>query len=753
MRRRAIDLRPGILLAILLLTFISLLGLSPAEAAEGVATVSPPLIVLNQPTDVTVTIPITDSRLIAGSVNLQRLDATGKVVAVLGTLADSGANGDAAAGDKIYTIRKGFTEASTTPVRLQVSWALKGVLKRAVSSIILVEMMNTEPDWYGLVDTGGGRVEVTDPENPLYQVAVTIPANQFASPTLITLSSSGLPNTMLDDLEPSGPCVEIGPNGAQFVNDVYITLPYNDKNDDNLVDGIYEPVATLRVITFGDSGEIQYVPIVGFDPAKKTVTIKSRHFSRYVPVSASTRVAFKSDMATSQGWEEASQNWNPASDPSATQNVCPFTSEEADLAHKYGVTGIPESEGNNILHITARKGCTDRVKVRSTQEFGDGIYYWRVMIPRMAPDDRGSVGAFLYSDGYNHHEIDFECGYGPQAYRWALRAKTDEAMCWLTNQKDTAFPYTFSGKYTSRTKVKMGVWRDFKIAIRKVRAGLSEITWTINGAETVPVYANYSDVKFRIYNSVESLETFDELGANYPPVADHHAYFDYVSFKPLTGPLDEAPNGFFEDFESANWAANWTQIGSGEVSILSNNTLNGTKALRTYDNAWGTLPIFVMRPFTVPTGATKVTVDLSLVVRAVTSAYSHGPHIWLVDAAGITDPNQMLNQAYAVFTTNQYNSGDFNQGYNYCNVNQSQIDTHFHPNIGTWYDMHIEANLSTEQILLWAKPSTASTYTAYGSYAKDPCSDGKIDRIILGAGLSTSTGADVEWDNVKVQVE
>lgn len=119
------------------------LGPPAAESAEGVASANLLIIPVNKPTDVMVTIQITDSRLISGSINLQRLDTSGKVLAILGNLNDSGTNGDAVAGDKIYTVRYNFNEVTTTPVRLRVSWALKGVLKRVVSNTLTIEVGNS----------------------------------------------------------------------------------------------------------------------------------------------------------------------------------------------------------------------------------------------------------------------------------------------------------------------------------------------------------------------------------------------------------------------------------------------------------------------------------------------------------------------------------------------------------------------------------------------------------------------------------
>lgn len=130
-----------------------------AEAIEGIASASPIIVTLNEPTDVKVTIELTDSRLIPASVNLQRLDTNGKVFAILGALNDAGTNGDTTAGDKTFSTKYTLTEATTTPVYLRVSWALKGVLRRVISNMLALEVwqritepisntsFNTPPNW------------------------------------------------------------------------------------------------------------------------------------------------------------------------------------------------------------------------------------------------------------------------------------------------------------------------------------------------------------------------------------------------------------------------------------------------------------------------------------------------------------------------------------------------------------------------------------------------------------------------------
>ena len=114
------------------------LGPAPAEPAEplgimGTPRVTPPFIVATEPSLVMVEIEIPDLGYVGGSATLQRLDATGRVITVLGTLKDDGTNGDRISGDKLFALEKTFTEPTPGQVRLQVSVAFQGLLRRVVS--------------------------------------------------------------------------------------------------------------------------------------------------------------------------------------------------------------------------------------------------------------------------------------------------------------------------------------------------------------------------------------------------------------------------------------------------------------------------------------------------------------------------------------------------------------------------------------------------------------------------------------------
>jgi Glucodextranase, domain B len=92
---------------------------------------------------VTVTSLITDPSLIPASVNLQRLDSSGRVISVIGILHDDGLNGDAVAGDNVYTITTTIFENTPGTVNFRVSAGFKGSLLRSFSPLLPFQISGT----------------------------------------------------------------------------------------------------------------------------------------------------------------------------------------------------------------------------------------------------------------------------------------------------------------------------------------------------------------------------------------------------------------------------------------------------------------------------------------------------------------------------------------------------------------------------------------------------------------------------------
>lgn len=112
--------------------------LQAAVPTIGPTAATPAYIVVNTPTPVVITAQIADPSLIAGSVNLLKVDSTGKTLTTVGVMRDDGLSGDAKSADKTFSYRLTVNEPSVGQVYHRVSAAFKGVLKRSLSNVVAV---------------------------------------------------------------------------------------------------------------------------------------------------------------------------------------------------------------------------------------------------------------------------------------------------------------------------------------------------------------------------------------------------------------------------------------------------------------------------------------------------------------------------------------------------------------------------------------------------------------------------------------
>ena len=91
----------------------------------GLTRVSPPFLQTSVQTQLEFTSIITDDALVAGSVVLERLNADGSF-GFVGTLRDDGLGGDAAMGDRIFTLRTTMNEAVPGELRFRVAGTIAG---------------------------------------------------------------------------------------------------------------------------------------------------------------------------------------------------------------------------------------------------------------------------------------------------------------------------------------------------------------------------------------------------------------------------------------------------------------------------------------------------------------------------------------------------------------------------------------------------------------------------------------------------
>ncbi len=142
----------------------------------GTVTLAPSSIPYGIATSVTITAPVFGGTPDAGSVMLQRLDSSGRVLAILGTMHDDGLNGDPVANDGNYTLVTTFTEFAAGPVSLRVSATFSGAVNHALSPIAILT--------------------VQPAVNPPPTVTITTPANLSylnITPTTVTGTVSDPP--------------------------------------------------------------------------------------------------------------------------------------------------------------------------------------------------------------------------------------------------------------------------------------------------------------------------------------------------------------------------------------------------------------------------------------------------------------------------------------------------------------------------------------------------------------------------------
>ncbi|WP_316817862.1 hypothetical protein [Pedobacter nyackensis] len=172
---------------------------------------------------------------------------------------------------------------------------------------------------------------------------------------------------------------------------------------------------------------------------------------------------------------------------------------------------------NGILKIFTRAQSWDRKKVRTAaKKYTSGRYTWRTYIPQMGEKDQASVGSWIYCD--DHHELDFEVGYGNAAVRKQLNAAPDDMIAYMTSQDfpSTSVPVT----------IKPG-WHIFEIDLT-IKDNKYYVTWLIDKKKQHGVQLQFgNEISFAIYCSVENLKF---LGDRIPQ-QDNYGLYDFVKYQ------------------------------------------------------------------------------------------------------------------------------------------------------------------------------------------------------------------------------
>lgn len=168
------------------------------------------------------------------------------------------------------------------------------------------------------------------------------------------------------------------------------------------------------------------------------------------------------------------------------------------------------------LRIFTRAGSLDRKKMHTQDKiYTTGRYTWKTYISQIGMGDWASIGSWIYCD--DHHEIDFEVGYGKKEVREQLNAAPDEMIVYMTTQ-DHPFQ-------SVPVKIGMG-WHKFEIDITSIE-GKYKVEWLIDGKKMNSVQQTYgSGISFYIFCSVENLKFLGDTLAS----QDNYGLYDYVKY-------------------------------------------------------------------------------------------------------------------------------------------------------------------------------------------------------------------------------
>ena len=186
-------------------------SLSPASTSAGVALL------------VTATATITDARLIAGSVVLQKLAPDASVLGTAGSLHDDGLDGDAVAGDKIYSLRSTVLQDTPGNVNYRVAAQFQGYGQPVLSANLPVAITGTATGINIAAPANGAYLNtpVLTISGRVGDAAAQVSINGITTPVTNNAFAAAVP---LNEGPNTITAVATNSNGTTSTNSILITL-------------------------------------------------------------------------------------------------------------------------------------------------------------------------------------------------------------------------------------------------------------------------------------------------------------------------------------------------------------------------------------------------------------------------------------------------------------------------------------------------------------------------------------------------
>lgn len=129
----------------------------------------------------------------------------------------------------------------------------------------------------------GGAVEITDATSPIYGARMDIPQETVSEVTSFSLSHIESCPSSSQESFPVGPCIDFGPSGSSFAFPILISIPYQDTDNDGLIDGTDVFEMDIGARYFDETiGQWVGTQVIGRDVERNIIHVETNHFTNFI---------------------------------------------------------------------------------------------------------------------------------------------------------------------------------------------------------------------------------------------------------------------------------------------------------------------------------------------------------------------------------------------------------------------------------------------------------------------------------------